>query len=195
MQKHTVATVEELVEIREELSGKVTVTENMDAVISEKENKILELETQLRSVSSDIHDNRMAIIPKLIKQLETILKTLGMPNARFKIDLLPNDKFLSNGTDTLRFLFSANKGGQFNELKKAASGGELSRIMLAIKSVLSKYTQLPTIMFDEIDSGVSGEISNKMAGIMQDMSKAMQVFYDNAFASDCCKGGFAFQSV
>jgi DNA repair protein RecN (Recombination protein N) len=76
----------------------------------------------------------------------------------------------------LIFLFSANKGGNFNELKKAASGGELSRIMLAIKSVLSKYIQLPTIMFDEIDTGVSGEISNKMGDIMLEMSKTMQVF-------------------
>ena len=193
MQKHTVATVEELMGIRDDLSGKVTVTENMDAVISEKENKISELEAQLRSVSSVIHNNRVAIIPKLVKQLEAILKTLGMPNAKFKIELLPGDKFLSNGTDTLRFLFSANKGGQFNELKKAASGGELSRIMLAIKSVLSKYTQLPTIMFDEIDAGVSGEISNKMAGIMQDMSKAMQVFTITHLPQIAAKGDSHFK--
>ena len=84
--------------------------------------------------------------------------------------------FLYNGKDTLNFLFSANKGGQFNVLKKAASGGELSRIMLAIKSILSKYVKLPTIMFDEIDTGVSGEISNKMADIMALMSTKMQVF-------------------
>ena len=89
-----------------------------------------------------------------------------MPNAQFKIDVIYGDSFFANGKDELSFLFSANKGGQFNELKKAASGGELSRIMLAIKSVLSKYIQLPTIIFDEIDSGVSGEISNKMGDIM-----------------------------
>ena len=78
--------------------------------------------------------------------------------------------------DNLQFLFSANKGGNFNELKKAASGGELSRVMLCIKAILSKYMQLPTIMFDEIDTGVSGEVANKMANIMQQMSKSMQVF-------------------
>ena len=99
-----------------------------------------------------------------------------MVNAKFNIELSASDSFYSNGKDDLAFLFSANKGGNFNELKKAASGGELSRIMLAIKSILSKYIQLPTIMFDEIDTGVSGEISNKMATIMQQMSKSMQVF-------------------
>ena len=99
-----------------------------------------------------------------------------MPNAQFNIDVVISDTFYANGKDELSFLFSANKGGSFNELKKAASGGELSRIMLAIKSVLAEYIQLPTIMFDEIDSGVSGEISNKMGDIMLQMSKNMQVF-------------------
>jgi DNA repair protein RecN (Recombination protein N) len=116
------------------------------------------------------------VIPQLTQQLEEILGTLGMPNSSFNINLKPVQNYFNNGTDELEFLFSANKGGNFNELKKSASGGELSRIMLAIKSILSKYIQLPTIMFDEIDTGVSGEISNKMATIMQQMSKTMQVF-------------------
>src|SRR5690606_39342554 len=104
-----------------------------------------------------------------------MLKDLCMPNAKFKISLHNSNTFYANGKDELSFLFTANKGGQFNELKKAASGGELSRIMLAIKSILSKYKQLPTIMFDEIDSGVSGEITNKMGLIMLVMSQYMQL--------------------
>jgi DNA repair protein RecN (Recombination protein N) len=193
LQKHTVSTVEELLQIKEELSSKVFETENLDALILEKENVIQEFETKLISEAELIHNNRIAIIPKLIDQLESILATLGMPNAKFNIQLESVSTFLSNGRDELQFLFSANKGGQFNELKKSASGGELSRIMLAIKSILSKYMQLPTIMFDEIDTGVSGEISNKMATIMQQMSKTMQVFTITHLPQIAAKGDTHFK--
>jgi DNA repair protein RecN (Recombination protein N) len=193
MQKHTVASVEELITIREILSCKVLVTENLDAHISEKEKEKEHLKSQLFTIAKTIHNNRSQVIPKLTKQLESILGTLGMPNAKFNIDLKTSVTFLSNGSDELQFLFSANKGGQFNDLKKSASGGELSRIMLAIKHILSRYTQLPTIMFDEIDTGVSGEISNKMATIMQDMSKAMQVFTITHLPQIAAKGDHHFK--
>jgi DNA repair protein RecN (Recombination protein N) len=98
-----------------------------------------------------------------------------------------------NGQDELSFLFSANKGGQFNELKKAASGGELSRIMLSIKSIMSNYIQLPTIIFDEIDTGVSGEISNKMGDIMLLMSKTMQVISITHLPQIAAKGHSHFK--
>jgi len=132
-------------------------------------------------------------IPQLKKQLEAILVDLGMPNAQFKMDVEFSDTFHTNGKDILSFLFSANKGGHFNELKKAASGGELSRIMLAIKSVLAKYIQLPTIMFDEIDTGVSGEISNKMGDIMLQMSQTMQVFSITHLPQIAAKGHSHFK--
>ena len=101
---------------------------------------------------------------------------LGMGAAEFKIEVVPTDSFLSNGSDQLIFQFAANKGSDFGELKKVASGGELSRIMLAIKSILASYEKLPTLIFDEIDTGVSGEISNKMGGIMKQMGAQMQLF-------------------
>ena len=94
----------------------------------------------------------------------------------FSISLKKGEEFKNTGTDDLSFLFSANKGGSYGELKKVASGGELSRIMLTIKAILVKYENLPTMMFDEIDTGVSGEISNRMGEIMKEMSKSMQVF-------------------
>lgn len=122
-----------------------------------------------------ISKSRTKVIPKLQKQLEALLTELGMPNARFSISVSPSENYLTNGKDVLNFLFSANKGGSFGELKKVASGGELSRIMLSIKKVLSENMQLPTILFDEIDTGVSGEVSNKIAAIMQQMSLNMQV--------------------
>ena len=193
MQKHIVSSEVELISIQEGLSNKVSITENLDVHISEKEKEKEELKTQLVSVSKTIHTRRSKIIPKLVQQLESILSTLGMPNAKFNIELKALDLFLSNGSDELQFLFSANKGGQFSDLKKSASGGELSRIMLAIKHILSNYTQLPTIMFDEIDTGVSGEISNKMANIMQDMSKAMQVFTITHLPQIAAKGDHHFK--
>lgn len=176
MQKHTTSDISELIQIRDALSEKVSITENLDSVIAQKESEVSSLENELNALAVKVSENRIKAIPGLIGQLEELLSILGMPNARFKVELVPSNTFLNNGKDDLKFLFSANKGGQFNELKKAASGGELSRIMLAIKSILTNYTQLPTIMFDEIDTGVSGEISNKMASIMQQMSKTMQVF-------------------
>lgn len=193
LQKHAVAKVSELIQIKDELHENVSVTENLDTVIAEREKELLKVEKQLNTFATKIHNNREKAIPELIKKLEVLLETLGMPNARFNVELTHSETFLGNGNDELKFLFSANKGGQFNELKKAASGGELSRIMLAIKSILTNYTQLPTIMFDEIDTGVSGEISNKMALIMQQMSKTMQVFTITHLPQIAAKGDTHFK--
>jgi DNA repair protein RecN (Recombination protein N) len=101
---------------------------------------------------------------------------LGMVNARFNIQIIKKENYFYNGMDEIQFLFSANKGSDFGLLKKVASGGEMSRIMLAVKSILSQYSKLPTIIFDEIDTGVSGEIAHKMGDILKQMSENMQVF-------------------
>lgn len=193
MKKHSVLEIDELIQIKYDLKEKVSLTENLDDIISKKEKEVETVIQQLNEKALWTHNNRTKILPKLIQQMEDILATLGMPNAKFNIKLRTTENYFSNGKDELEFLFSANKGGQFNELKKAASGGELSRIMLAIKSILSKYIQLPTIMFDEIDSGVSGEISNKMASIMQQMSKTMQVFTITHLPQIAAKGDSHFK--
>lgn len=193
MQKHIVQTIPELIEIREQLAQKVEATENVDKDILNKEKEIKAVVKQLDSEAAIITKKRNEAIPKLITQLEEILSHLGMPNAQFKITLNNSEIFLFNGKDELDFLFSANKGGQFNTLKKAASGGELSRIMLAIKSILSKYIKLPSIIFDEIDTGVSGEISNKMADIMSQMSQKMQVFSITHLPQIAAKGNTHFK--
>lgn len=173
--KHYVSSNEELIRIWEELSEKVAVVENAEHLIQEQENKVQEIAQKLDNIASKISSSRKSVIGKLTKQLEAILSDLGMSQARFSIEVQPSDSYFKTGKDELSFLFAANKGGQFGELKKVASGGELSRIMLAIKKVLSENSQLPTIIFDEIDTGVSGEISNKMAAIMHEMSQHMQV--------------------
>ena len=173
--KHYVDSVEALLKVYEELSEKVLQVENADEVIHNKREEIRTVSEKLDAIAMIISKARIASLPKLTKELENLLADLGMENARFSIKIKPTEDYLSNGKDELLFLFSANKGGNYGELKRVASGGELSRIMLSVKNVLSKNTQLPTIIFDEIDTGVSGEISNKIAAIMQQMSHHMQV--------------------
>jgi len=173
--KHQVDSVKELLVINEELSLKVGEVENATEIIDEKQAEINEVAVKLDEVALMITKAREKAIPKLKKQLEFLLSELGMPNSRFSIEVKATEKYLSNGKDELSFLFSANKGGSFGELKKVASGGELSRIMLSVKKILSENKKLPTIIFDEIDTGVSGEVSNKIAKIMQEMSQYMQV--------------------
>lgn len=192
-QKHFVNEVSELITIREALALKVADTENVEANIDKKEQEISKVQASLDQVAEKVHKKRLAVVPKLKKELETILASLGMPNAQFNITLNYSDTYFNNGREELSFLFSANKGGQFNLLKKAASGGELSRIMLAIKSILTQYVNLPTIMFDEIDTGVSGEISNKMADIMAQMSATMQVFSITHLPQIAAKGHTHFK--
>lgn len=174
--KHGVADIKELMTIRDALAEKVFETAHLGDKIKATAKKVETLKVALVNAAATLRKKRQAILPQLKKQLENDLAQLGMPSATFQITLQPTDAFRPNGMDELYFLFSANKGMAHDQLKKVASGGELSRIMLVIKALLAKYEKLPTIMFDEIDTGVSGEISNKMAAIMQQMSGAMQVF-------------------
>lgn len=173
--KHMVSSLDELLNVKDILEAKVSHVENASEILEVKEREIKELSDELILICSKIHDNRKSSIPTFTSQLEEVLSKLGMSNATFKIDLEVSKEFYGNGNDTLKMLFSANKGGSFDELKKVASGGEMSRIMLGVKLILSKYTQLPTIIFDEIDTGVSGEVSNKIADVMKEMSDYMQV--------------------
>ena len=173
--KHYVQTISELLTIQSQLEEKVGHVENGETVINKKQEEINKVAKKLDDVAIMISKARQKVIPNLTKELELLLLDLGMPNARFSIKNKISKNYYSNGKDELEFLFSANKGGSFGELKKVASGGELSRIMLSIKKILSENTNLPTIIFDEIDTGVSGEISNKIAAIMQEMSNHMQV--------------------
>tara|TARA_R100001369_G_scaffold38256_1_gene63799 strand:- start:7604 stop:9256 length:1653 start_codon:yes stop_codon:yes gene_type:complete len=173
--KHAAGTVEELLVILNQLSDKVELSENADANLEKLQKEIENSKNELQIISEKIHDNRKNIIPKFISTVEKIVGELGMPNARLKIELEKSAEFFSNGQDQLNWYLSANKGGDFNELKKAASGGELSRIMLAVKSILATQSKLPTIVFDEIDTGVSGDIAQKMGDILQKMGGSMQV--------------------
>lgn len=192
-QKHAVSQIEDLISIKNELASKVSDTEGLDDAIKAKEGEIFNLQKHLNKIADQISKKRKSVVPILTQKLESLLSDLGMPNAKFKIELTNSERFLLNGKDNLQFLFMANKGSNYNELKKSASGGELSRIMLAIKSILSEYIQLPSIMFDEIDTGVSGEISNKMGDIMKQMGGRMQVFAITHLPQIAAKGNSHFK--
>ncbi len=173
--KHSVNSIPELLLIKETLDKKIQQVTNADELVSSKQAEIEKVSLKLNDLAQKIHDKREIAIKKFTNALEKKLHHLEMPNVRLKITLLKKDTFLSNGKDEIQFLISVNKGSDFISIKKGPSGGEMSRIMLAVKTILSKYGKLPTIIFDEIDTGVSGEVSNKIAQIMQEMAENMQV--------------------
>ena len=173
--KHQVSTVEELLAIQESLDNKVVLADELDGTIDKLNGEAEVIKGQIDETAKNIHEQRKLAIPVLTESITAILAQLGMPNARFNFEVNLTESYYNNGKDTVSLLFSANKGTDFGLLKKVASGGEMSRIMLAVKAVLASYSKLPTIIFDEIDTGVSGEIAHKMGNIMKAMSNGMQV--------------------
>lgn len=174
--KHQVGTVEELLVIQNDLDNKAVFADDLEAMIHSLEKELEATIVVLDAKAAAISESRKQAAPVLIEKIIAILSELGMPNARFEFEIKQTDTYLLSGKDEVQLLFSANKGTSFGLLKKVASGGEMSRIMLAVKAILANYTKLPTIIFDEIDTGVSGEIAHKMGDIMKKMSKQMQVF-------------------
>jgi DNA repair protein RecN (Recombination protein N) len=157
------------------LSNKLLDFNSLEAEIGKVKKELSTLNTSLNSLAKKITANRKKVIPKIEKEIASLLSSLSMPNAQLQIVHTEMEAFSINGIDKINFLFSANKGSDFKELNKVASGGELSRLMLSIKSLIAQLTALPTIIFDEIDTGVSGDIADKVGSIMSLMAKAMQV--------------------
>ncbi|MFV8327405.1 DNA repair protein RecN [Flavobacterium sp. ZS1P14] len=191
--KHQVTTVDELLEIQAALENSVLELGNIEEEILTLTHSIEQKTTTLDAMATIIHTNRFESIPVLSQKLIAILETLGMPNVRFKIDINTGETYFQNGKDELQFLFSANKGTDFGLLKKVASGGEMSRIMLAVKAILAQYSKLPTLIFDEIDTGVSGEIAVRMGEIMKEMSQQMQIFAITHLPQIAAKGSAHFK--
>lgn len=191
--KHQAGSVEELLDIQSQLENTVLELGNLEEDIATLTNVIQEKELALNALTTTIHKNRQESIPVLSNKLIAILETLGMPNVRFDIQVKETASYYENGKDELQFLFSANKGTDFGLLKKVASGGEMSRIMLAVKAVLAEYSKLPTLIFDEIDTGVSGEIAIKMGEIMKKMSETMQIFAITHLPQIAAKGTAHFK--
>ena len=193
LKKHQSRSIEELIERRDQLEQKVMQTENLEENLQSFAKEQSKLIKQLDALSLTLSENRKNAIPVFTDQMVKILSLLGMPNARFKLELVPVDTYLSQGKEKLIFSFSANQGSDFGTLKKVASGGELSRIMLSIKAILSQFKTLPTIIFDEIDTGVSGEVAYKIADIMDHMGKYMQVMTITHLPQVAAKGAHHFK--
>jgi DNA repair protein RecN (Recombination protein N) len=191
--KHGANSIAELAKIERVLEEKINQVDNASEKLAKKEQEKALLRAKLDDVANQLHQNRKRAIPELTNQLQVVLSELGMENAQFQIGLEKMKSFTNNGCDQLSFLFSANKGIGFDTLKKVASGGEMSRIMLGVKLILSKYLKLPTIIFDEIDTGVSGEISNKIAEVMNEMGNYMQVITITHLPQIAAKGSHHYK--
>ena len=174
LKKHAVATTNELIEIRNRLNEKLQAVLNVDEAISAAEKNYNELTVQAETLAGKISAARSAQIKPLETQVNRMLAQVGMPNARIKVDVR---KMALNptGFDDVVFLFDANKSNNFQPLRKVASGGELSRLMLCIKSLVATSMNMPTLIFDEIDTGISGEAAKQVGIIMKELAAARQV--------------------
>ena len=176
LKKHKVSSVDQLIEEKDKLSKGFFDNTSLLTKIEEVRNIISQKNEFLLKLSEKINEKRFKAIPEIQKQLNSILSKLGMKNAKFKINLLPIDELNEYGKAKLELLFSSNLGSEFKPIKKIISGGELSRILLSIKFMISRKCSLPTIIFDEIDSGVSGTVANQIAVLMHSMSASNQIF-------------------
>lgn len=190
LKKHNAKSEEELIQIKTEIEEKLQKFGSLENEIEKTKKELDVLKKDLQQIASDLHKKRSASIPALEKEIKSILSNLSMPNANFKVELELLNEFNTFGLNQIKFLFSANKGGDFKELHKVASGGELSRLMLSIKSIMAAKKSLPTIIFDEIDTGVSGDVADKIGHILVSMSDRMQVISITHLPQIASKGQF-----
>jgi DNA repair protein RecN (Recombination protein N) len=188
LKKHNVKTDTELLNIQKDLQEKISTFENLDEIIHSKQKELNSLEKKLQQIAEEISQKRKSVKTKIENECVEILKELAMPNAQFVIDIQDKAELDEYGKDEIKFLFSANKGVMPTEVQKSASGGEIARLMLTIKSLMAKKIHLPTIIFDEIDTGVSGNVAGKMGDIMSKMSEYMQVIVITHLPQIAAKG-------
>ncbi|MDR2286178.1 MAG: DNA repair protein RecN [Prevotellaceae bacterium] len=174
-QKHRVTTIRELLDLQENYGNSLIEIEDFDETIAKTQKAVTDNLDKIKELAKQISALRLKTIPSVEKYVSTLLKSVGMPNVVFKVELTYSENFTSDGADNITFLFSANRDMQPREISKVASGGEMSRLMLTLKSLLVKSINLPTIIFDEIDTGVSGEVADKMGNIIKELSKKTQV--------------------
>jgi DNA repair protein RecN (Recombination protein N) len=175
IQKHRVNDVNELIRKKDEIGNMISSIVTSDERIAELETLLEKNANSLKTISEKISEMRKKVLPDIELRITELLRLLGIPNAKFRILLTQLSEFTASGIDQADFLFSANKQIAPENLARIASGGELSRVMLSLKSLLSKNNNLPTIIFDEIDAGVSGEVADKVGQILSGMGKYMQV--------------------
>lgn len=190
--KHHVATVQELLQIKDELDKKLEQINSYDFQLEELEKQLQKKRQDLSEKAAELTETRQEAIPRIEERITSMLKELGIANATFRIHRSEADDFNEYGLDEVRFLFSANKNMEAEQISKVASGGELSRLMLSLKSLIAETQALPTIIFDEIDSGTSGDIADKMGSIMKAMSHNMQVINITHLPQIASKGDYHY---
>ncbi|TMI64487.1 MAG: DNA repair protein RecN [Bacteroidetes bacterium] len=175
LKKHGVKTTAELLQIRNELESKLQAVLNIDETIQQKEKILSKTKQTLSENAQKISDGRKKQAKPLEDKVNKLLVQVGMPNAKIKVEIKSDQELNAFGTDSIEFLFDANRSGQYHPIRKVASGGELSRLMLCIKSLVAKKIDLPTMIFDEIDTGISGEAARQVGVIMKDLAASRQV--------------------
>ena len=191
-QKHKVSTIAELIHIKNDLQQKIELIISYDFETEKIKKKIDGLKNELDVLANQISQNRKEVSPTIERKIVEMLQLLGIPNAAFKVQQIESDIFLATGKETIKFLFSANKNVALEDLSKVASGGEISRLMLSIKSLIVETKTLPTIIFDEIDTGTSGEIADKMGAIIKRMSGKIQVVNITHLPQIASKGDYHY---
>ena len=175
-QKHRVSSVDDLIALRDQFRTQLTDIESFDEQIAALEKQVQDAYKELLQQAAVLSEQRKVAAVAFAQQLVQMVAPLGMPHTRFQVEVVPRKEPESDGMDEIRFLFSANKSMALQPVAQTASGGEISRLMLCIKAMIAGFTALPTIIFDEVDTGVSGDIADKMGHIMQDLGSKMQVF-------------------
>lgn len=174
-QKHRVVSVAELLAIQSDFQEKINLVSSFDQEIERLQKEIKEQENVLTDLAGRLRKNRKSVVSPIVDKVIDVLRNVGIPNASFSVKFAELLSFSISGLDEVNFLFSANKSQELQEIGKIASGGEMSRLMLAIKTLITDSRSLPTIIFDEIDTGVSGEVAVKMGQILEQMAETMQV--------------------
>lgn len=186
--KHDVKTVEELIELRNQLSGEQSGFAELDEFILETSQKINDIEVKLEKLAKKLSDNRKKSIPVFEKRMEDLLKQLGLEKAKIGVDLTESAHFNKFGKENIAILFQANSGFPLKPIQSAISGGERSRVMLAIKKIIAENSELPTLILDEIDTGVSGKVAEEMGKLMKTMGDNLQLIVITHLAQVAAKG-------
>jgi DNA repair protein RecN (Recombination protein N) len=190
--KHRVGSMAELIALKNNLREKISVISSYDFNIAELKKKMDQSLANLSSASEDLSSTRRSAIPDFESRVTSMLLEVGMPNAVFNIEMSPSEEYTWQGSDNIRFLFTANRNLAPQDISKVASGGELSRLMLCIKSLMSDSAGLPTLIFDEIDTGVSGEIAERVGNIINRMSDKMQIINITHLPQVASKGKYHY---
>ena len=192
-QKHHVESVRELIALRNELDNKINLVTGYDDEILQKKKSLADLKDKLEQKALELSTQRAGAFAVIQKSVVEDLKQLGMPKVSFQIEHKTHDEYTSKGKDSVSFLFSANADSPADDISKIASGGEMSRLMLAIKNLLRSSKALPTIIFDEIDSGISGEIALKMGAIIESFASSTQIINITHLPQIAARGNAHFQ--